>query len=282
MGTWKTNQKFLNNQGYWKQHPNVARIAGLKGNETRRRMLKNGELTSSFKGHNWGQCKKCGRIHKHAHTGLSKERNPFYGKHHTTTVKNKISESIKKRFKEIDFKPPAKNPVIARKAGDTLKKRFQDGELKIWCKGLTKETDERIKIRSERISRSMKGHVVKLSTRKKMSENRLKQIIPSKDTKIEKALQNELIHRGITFKTHYRIIGQPDIAIFHNDRKIAIFCDGCYWHKCHTCGFGDGKEADARITKSLIEAGWLVLRFWEHEIMNNLKDCSNRIEEVMS
>ena len=62
-----------------------------------------------WKGHNYGLCKKCGKIHI----------NPFLGKKHTVESKFKMSQKIK----------------TAR----SLKK------WSAWNKGLTKETDERVK-----------------------------------------------------------------------------------------------------------------------------------------
>jgi DNA mismatch endonuclease (patch repair protein) len=54
--------------------------------------------------------------------------------------------------------------------------------------------------------------------------------------------------------------------------------DGCFWHRCPihyvspkaNAEFWDIKirsnaDRDARTTAQLTAAGWLVLRFWEHE-----------------
>lgn len=61
--------------------------------------------------------------------------------------------------------------------------------------------------------------------------------------------------------------------------RVAVFIDGCYWHKCSTHyrpaqGNADfwtakiegNRERDARSDTLLREAGWTVLRFWEHEM----------------
>lgn len=60
--------------------------------------------------------------------------------------------------------------------------------------------------------------------------------------------------------------------------RVAVFVDGCFWHGCprhHTvakrnAGFWAEKVAgnrtrDKRTNSMLGEAGWTVLRFWEHE-----------------
>ncbi|WP_306370948.1 very short patch repair endonuclease [Nocardiopsis sp. CC223A] len=61
-------------------------------------------------------------------------------------------------------------------------------------------------------------------------------------------------------------------------RRIAVFVDGCFWHGCprhHTKARTNAaywaekvranRERDADTDRRLAEAGWTVLRFWEHE-----------------
>jgi DNA mismatch endonuclease (patch repair protein) len=60
--------------------------------------------------------------------------------------------------------------------------------------------------------------------------------------------------------------------------KVAIFVDGCYWHCCPIHGTRprtnasfwaaklDGNVSrDLETNRTLIEAGWTVVRFWEHD-----------------
>jgi DNA mismatch endonuclease (patch repair protein) len=66
-------------------------------------------------------------------------------------------------------------------------------------------------------------------------------------------------------------------AIFPRER-VAVFVDGCFWHGCPEHGrvpndrngywaakLGRNMERDLRNNDALAAAGWLVLRFWEHE-----------------
>jgi len=57
--------------------------------------------------------------------------------------------------------------------------------------------------------------------------------IKTRDTGIEKALRSALWLRGHRFRVQYKIEGKPDIVFVK--QKIAIFCDGCYWHGCPVC-----------------------------------------------
>lgn len=60
--------------------------------------------------------------------------------------------------------------------------------------------------------------------------------------------------------------------------RLALFIDGCYWHSCpeHASSplrngewwrskLAATRERDQRNTEALAEAGWHVMRVWEHE-----------------
>jgi DNA mismatch endonuclease (patch repair protein) len=60
--------------------------------------------------------------------------------------------------------------------------------------------------------------------------------------------------------------------------KVAVMLDGCFWHRCpeHATSprrnaewwetkFRRTIERDRETDRLLAEAGWTVLRFWEHE-----------------
>lgn len=73
--------------------------------------------------------------------------------------------------------------------------------------------------------------------------------------------------------------------------KVAVFVDGCFWHGCsahHTVSrtnseFWAMKVAvntarDAETDRLLTEAGWTVLRLWEHEPPN---EAARRVLQVV-
>ncbi len=116
--------------------------------------------------------------------------------------------------------------------------------------------------------------------------------VKSKNTDIELKLIKELKFRGIKgFELHADMIGRPDI-VFKN-QKLAIFCDGDYWHGY---GFAERKSKmkrfwlnkingnllrDKQINKELRNAHWKVLRFWGHEIKNDSALCVTKIEKSL-
>ncbi|MDG4668627.1 very short patch repair endonuclease [Mycobacterium sp. 236(2023)] len=106
------------------------------------------------------------------------------------------------------------------------------------------------------------------------------------NTKPEIALRSALHREGCRFRKDYavRINGKlirPDIAF--PKRKVAIFIDGCFWHCCPDHGrqpsvngeywspkLAGNVERDERQTSALEQAGWRVVRFWEHESVDQM------------
>lgn len=107
--------------------------------------------------------------------------------------------------------------------------------------------------------------------------------IRSRDTKLELRVRSRLHALGMRFRVDHpiRLPGlrpiRPDIVF--TKQRIAVFCDGCFWHGCPEHGqrpriqnsdywspkIAGNIERDVRHTETLQEAGWTVLRFWEHE-----------------
>jgi len=80
-----------------------------------------------------------------------------------------------------------------------------------------------------------------------------------------------------------KVIGNPDFA--NKKQKIAVFIDGCFWHKCPkhyvkpktNIKFWKDKikkniQRDEKVTKNLKEKRWRVIRIWEHDIKKVQKD----------
>lgn len=112
------------------------------------------------------------------------------------------------------------------------------------------------------------------------------------DTALEKLLCEGLVRQGLTTFTRNNksILGKPDIAFLA--RKIAIFCDGDFWHGYNwehakneiksNQDFWIPKierniQRDAEVTAYLLAQGWTVFRFWGHEIEKDLGNCVSAI-----
>ena len=101
--------------------------------------------------------------------------------------------------------------------------------------------------------------------------------MPRKDSVPEVRLRRELHSRGLRFRVNLRgLPGTPDIAFTR--AKIAVFVDGCFWHRCPRHGvlpkanrdwwrekLDRNVSRDRLKDEELVSLGWTVVHFWEHE-----------------
>lgn len=116
------------------------------------------------------------------------------------------------------------------------------------------------------------------------------------DTRAEVLLRKALWKKGLRYRKNYTALpGKPDIVLTR--QKIAIFVDGDFWHaRGHQDNPGEqvatnkefwqkklarNVERDKEVNDELIEAGWLVIRFWEKDILKNLENCIAEIEKYV-
>lgn len=117
--------------------------------------------------------------------------------------------------------------------------------------------------------------------------------IKGKDTSIEVLLRKALWHKGIRYRKNYKKLpGTPDIAI--TKHKIAIFCDGEFWHgkdwatrkerlkrnrEYWIQKIEENIARERRDDARLRNAGWLPVHFWEKDVLRSLQDCVAEIED---
>ena len=86
-------------------------------------------------------------------------------------------------------------------------------------------------------------------------------------------------HGFVGWRRHQSLPGKPDF-IFRR-QKVALFIDGCFWHGCSRhlrmpasnreywlAKISRNKLRDKKVTKELRRRGWVVIRFWEHDLRN--------------
>lgn len=103
-----------------------------------------------------------------------------------------------------------------------------------------------------------------------------------RDTSPELALRSLLHGLGLRFRVDYaiRLDGRRPIRadVVFTRQRVAVFVDGCFWHSCPLHGsqpktntdywqpkLQGNRERDALYSRLLEEAGWRVIRIWEHE-----------------
>lgn len=103
-----------------------------------------------------------------------------------------------------------------------------------------------------------------------------------RDTAPELALRRVLHRVGLRFRVDHSLPGIPRrrADVVFTRVRLAVFVDGCFWHDCPEHGtrpksravwweekLRRNVERDRDTDARLAEAGWAVLRFWEHEDM---------------
>jgi DNA mismatch endonuclease (patch repair protein) len=106
------------------------------------------------------------------------------------------------------------------------------------------------------------------------------QAIRSTNTKPELAVRQLVHSAGLRYRVHF-----PPLAglrrradLVFTKQRVAVFIDGCFWHGClehhHDVATNSqywspkllgNRERDRDTTSKLEAAGWIVLRYWEHQ-----------------
>ena len=99
------------------------------------------------------------------------------------------------------------------------------------------------------------------------------------ESAVERALRSELHRRGLRFRKHLAPLRglRCKADVVFTRQRLAVFVDGCFWHRCPDHGSQPKSNAewwriklDANVARdrrndlALTEAGWTVLRFWAH------------------
>ena len=123
---------------------------------------------------------------------------------------------------------------------------------------------------------------VSAATRHVMQANK------SKNTKPELRVRAALREAGLPgYRLHWKAApGKPDIC--YPGRKVAIFVNGCFWHRCPYCAlstpksnvefwtakFARNRARDERDHEQLARDGWKVITVWECRLKKNRFDAT--------
>jgi len=102
-------------------------------------------------------------------------------------------------------------------------------------------------------------------------------------------------HSITGWRRNYGLFGMPDYVFLK--QKIAVFVDGCFWHKCSQhCRMPEKNhqywtdkiernfQRDKQVTNELKKIGWVVIRIWEHELIGtaSLSRKLNRLKTLLA
>lgn len=113
------------------------------------------------------------------------------------------------------------------------------------------------------------------------------------NTAPEIALRSALHKRGFRFRKHVAPV--PGLRctadVVFPRQKLAVFVDGCFWHRCPEHATFPKANAewwrtkleqtvqrDRRNDRVLAEHGWTVVRVWEHE---DAESAAERVSDLL-
>jgi DNA mismatch endonuclease, patch repair protein len=119
--------------------------------------------------------------------------------------------------------------------------------------------------------------------------------IKSRNTKPELIVRKALWRNGIRgYRLHWKNApGRPDIAF--PGKKIAVFINGCFWHRCPFCKpripvshsdfwtekFNQNIKRDLNKIILLNQKGWTSITIWECQLNENILIYVNKIREML-
>jgi len=130
---------------------------------------------------------------------------------------------------------------------------------------------------------------------KREGTSRLMRSNKAKDTKPEILLRKALWNDGLRgYRLHPKQLpGRPDIAFGKN--KVAVFINGCFWHRCPTCDlplpksntkfwqdkFDANTSRDLKKINALKDSGWKPITIWECDIQEDPKRSVELIKQAL-
>ncbi|WP_422522655.1 very short patch repair endonuclease [Streptomyces sp. 5.8] len=115
----------------------------------------------------------------------------------------------------------------------------------------------------------------------------------SRNTQVEVALRSALHASGLRYRVHRRPVKgvRREADIVFGPSRVAVFVDGCFWHGCPEHATWPKRNAefwrskiegnrarDVDTDTRLMEAGWVAVRVWEHE---TVEDAAARVGEIV-
>jgi DNA mismatch endonuclease (patch repair protein) len=98
-------------------------------------------------------------------------------------------------------------------------------------------------------------------------------------------------YRITGWRRHIRVFGKPDFVF--PQKKLAVFVDGCFWHRHLGCQFAYTPKSrpefwlpkfasnvarDKLVMRTLKKAGWRVVRIWECQLTK--RRCSRTATRI--
>lgn len=119
-----------------------------------------------------------------------------------------------------------------------------------------------------------------------------------RDTRPEVAIRSALHRRGLRFRKDLLLrVGDLRVRadVVFPRRRLALFVDGCFWHRCPEHGTSPranaaywGPKLDRNVERDRLQTaalradGWTVVRAWEHEDPETVAAAVERLVRATS
>jgi DNA mismatch endonuclease, patch repair protein len=125
------------------------------------------------------------------------------------------------------------------------------------------------------------------SVRRRMSRTK------STETRPERRLRSALHRRGARYRLQQSLLENRRFKadVVFSKPRVVVFIDGCFWHSCpkHASSpkanadwweakLQRNRDRDAWANSALVDAGWTVVRVWEHA---DVEAAADRILEIL-
>ncbi len=120
--------------------------------------------------------------------------------------------------------------------------------------------------------------------------SRTMRAVKGKNTSLELKFRQALWDAGARgWRLHKKSLpGNPDIVFIMS--RVVVFLDSCFWHGCPRhlrmpksnqdywkTKISRNVERDAVTNLAYRELGWTLIRFWEHDLKENLEGCVKKV-----
>lgn len=120
--------------------------------------------------------------------------------------------------------------------------------------------------------------------------------VRGRDNAADRLLRSHLLRRGHRYRCYAHVPGRPDIAFL--GRRVAVFVDGDFWHARSLVERGPealraslrtdrrdwwiaklsaNEDRDRRVDADLADAGWIVVRVWERDVLADPSASADRV-----
>jgi len=226
--------------------------------------------------------KFCRQLQRRNNPFWKRKNHPMDGKHHSPETIQKMKDANKGEKNPMFGKTGEKAPMFGKHLSEDAKQKIRGKR-----EGTHHTEETKQKMREKKKGKKREPHLenTKQKIREKMIQYLQTHHGPYKDTKPELIMQNIFRKLHIPYEKQYRVGNH--LADFHllNTNKL-IEVDGDWYHgnpkkfsKFNKMQLKQ-KERDKKHNKLAKKLGYIVLRFWENDILNNAEKVKEKIRII--